>query len=78
MQESPQPGQAVQNLYGWYPNVSVSCRAFRAGSQILANGMGGLSENGLINLKNKSHSVTAQVNIPEGSNASYPLDTQQK
>ncbi len=38
----------------------------RGASQVLANGMGGLSENGIINLKNKSHSVTAQVNVPEG------------
>jgi arylsulfatase len=35
-------------------------------SQVLANGMGGLNENGIVNVKNKSHSVTAQVNIPEG------------
>src|SRR5713101_1705062 len=38
----------------------------RGTSQVLANGMGGLGENGIINLKNKSHSVTAQVNVPEG------------
>ncbi|MGO9263858.1 MAG: arylsulfatase [Candidatus Binataceae bacterium] len=35
-------------------------------SQILARGMGGLNENGLINIKNKSHSITAQVIVPEG------------
>jgi arylsulfatase len=28
--------------------------------------MGGLNENGLINIKNKSHSVTAQLIVPEG------------
>ena len=28
--------------------------------------MGGLNENGLINIKNKSHSITAQVIVPEG------------
>jgi arylsulfatase len=38
----------------------------RGNSQILANGMGGLNENGLINVKNKSHSITAQVVVPEG------------
>jgi hypothetical protein len=38
----------------------------RGTSQILARGMGGLNENGLINIKNKSHSVTAQVIVPEG------------
>src|SRR6266481_715450 len=41
----------------------------RGASQVLANGMGGLGENGLINLKNKSHSVTAQVVVPEGKPA---------
>jgi len=30
-------------------------------SQILARGMGGVNENSLINIKNKSHSITAQV-----------------
>ncbi len=39
----------------------------RGNSQILARGMGGLNENGLINIKNKSHSVTAQVIVPEGT-----------
>ena len=38
----------------------------RGTSQILARGMGGLNENGLINIKNKSHSITAQVIVPEG------------
>jgi hypothetical protein len=28
--------------------------------------MGGLNENGLINIKNKSHSITAQVIVPDG------------
>jgi arylsulfatase A-like enzyme len=35
-------------------------------SQILYGGMGRLSENSVINLKNKSHSVTAEVVVPEG------------
>jgi arylsulfatase len=38
----------------------------RGSSQILARGMGGLNENGVINIKNKSHSVTAQLIVPEG------------
>jgi len=38
----------------------------RGTSQILARGMGGLNENGVINIKNKSHSVTARVIVPEG------------
>ena len=41
----------------------------RGNSQVLANGMGGLNENGLVNVKNKSHSVTAQVRVPEGAPA---------
>jgi arylsulfatase A-like enzyme len=38
-------------------------------SQVLANGMGGLNENGVISLKNKSYSVTAQVTVPAGTTA---------
>lgn len=38
----------------------------RGTSQVLANGMGGLNENGVINVKNKSHSVTARIVVPEG------------
>jgi arylsulfatase A-like enzyme len=41
----------------------------RGASQVLANGMGGLAENGLINTKNKSYSITAQVVAPEGKPA---------
>ncbi len=37
----------------------------RGNSQVLAAGMGGLNENGLVNVKNKSHSVTAQVVVSE-------------
>ncbi|HKU81289.1 MAG TPA: arylsulfatase, partial [Candidatus Tumulicola sp.] len=36
-------------------------------SQVLARGMGGLNENGVVNVKNKSHSVTAQLTIPDGT-----------
>jgi len=38
----------------------------RGNSQILYGGMGRLSENSVINLKNKSHSVTAEIVVPEG------------
>jgi arylsulfatase A-like enzyme len=34
--------------------------------QLLYGGMGRLSENSVLNLKNKSHSVTAEVVVPEG------------
>ncbi|MEK8225582.1 hypothetical protein NKG05_04790 [Oerskovia sp. M15] len=36
-------------------------------SQILYGGMGRLSENSVLNLKNKSHSVTAELVVPDGS-----------
>lgn len=35
-------------------------------SQLLFSGMGRLSENSIINLKNRSHSVTAEVVLPDG------------
>jgi hypothetical protein len=41
----------------------------RGSSQVLANGMGDLNENGLINVKNKSHSITAQLVVPDGTPA---------
>jgi arylsulfatase A-like enzyme len=38
----------------------------RGTSQRLYSGMGRLTENSVLNLKNKSHSVTAQIDVPEG------------
>jgi arylsulfatase A-like enzyme len=38
----------------------------RGSSQLLFGGMGRLSENSVLVLKNKSHSITAQVVVPEG------------
>ena len=38
----------------------------RGKNQVLADGMGGLNENGLINVKNKSFSITAELVIPDG------------
>jgi arylsulfatase A-like enzyme len=35
-------------------------------SQIVYGGMGRLSENSVLNLKNKSHSVTAEITVPDG------------
>jgi arylsulfatase len=35
-------------------------------SQLLFSGMGRLSENSVVNVKNKSHSVTAELTVPEG------------
>ena len=36
------------------------------GTQLLFSGMGRLSENSVINVKNTSHSVTAELTVPEG------------
>jgi arylsulfatase len=36
----------------------------KGNSQILFGGMGRLSENSVLNMKNKSHSVTAQIEVP--------------
>jgi hypothetical protein len=38
----------------------------KGNSQILYGGMGRLSENSVINLKNKSHAVTAEIVVPDG------------
>jgi arylsulfatase A-like enzyme len=38
----------------------------KGNSQLLFSGMGRLSENSVLNVKNKSHSVTAEVEMPEG------------
>jgi arylsulfatase len=38
----------------------------RGSSQLLFGGMGRLSENSVLPIKNKSHSVTAQITVPEG------------
>jgi arylsulfatase A-like enzyme len=38
----------------------------KGNAQILYGGMSRLSENSVLNLKNKSHSVTAEIDVPEG------------
>ena len=37
----------------------------RGNTQLLFGGMGRLSENSVLNLKNKSHSITAEIEVPE-------------
>lgn len=37
----------------------------RGKTQLLVSGMGRLSENSVLNLKNKSHSVTAEIDVPK-------------
>ena len=34
--------------------------------QLLYGGMGRLSENSIVNIKNKSHAVTAEIEVPDG------------
>ncbi len=38
----------------------------QGGTQLLFGGMGRLSENSVLNLKNKSHTVTAEIVVPDG------------
>jgi arylsulfatase len=48
----------------------------RGNSQVLANGMGGLNENGIVNVKNKSHSVTAEIVAPDSEPANGNIISQ--
>src|SRR6266487_3574859 len=51
------------------PDLAGRPQLIRGKSQILFGGMGRLSENSVLVLKNKSHSVTAEIEVPEqGSN----------
>jgi hypothetical protein len=46
------------------PDLAGRPQLVRGRSQILFSGMGRLSENSVINIKNKSHAVTAQIVVP--------------
>jgi arylsulfatase len=48
------------------PDLAGRPQLIRGRSQILFGGMGRLSENSLLVLKNKSHAVSAQIVVPEG------------
>jgi arylsulfatase len=48
------------------PDIAGRPTLIRGSSQILFAGMGRLTENVLLNVKNKSHAVTAEVVVPEG------------
>jgi arylsulfatase len=50
------------------PDLAGRPQLIKGKSQILFGGMGRLSENSVVNIKNKSHSVTAEVVVP-GSGA---------
>jgi arylsulfatase len=48
------------------PDLAGRPQLIRGRSQILFGGMGRLSENSLLVLKNRSHAVSAQIVVPEG------------
>jgi arylsulfatase len=48
------------------PDVAGRPVLIKGKSQLLFQGMGRLSENTVLNIKNKSHSVTAELDVPEG------------
>jgi arylsulfatase A-like enzyme len=48
------------------PDVAGRPVLIKGKTQLLFQGMGRLSENTVLNIKNKSHSVTAQIDVPEG------------
>jgi arylsulfatase len=50
------------------PDLAGRPTLVRNGSQVLFGGIGRLSENSVLNLKNKSHSVTAEVVVPNDGN----------
>ncbi len=48
------------------PDLAGRPQLIRGTSQLLYEGMGRLSENSVLPLKNRSHAVTAQLELPEG------------
>ena len=48
------------------PDMAGRPQLVRGTSQLLFGGMARLSENSILTLKNKSHSVTAAIEVPEG------------
>jgi len=48
------------------PEVAGRPTLIEGRSQLLFGGMGRLSESSVVSIKNKSHSVTAEVTVPEG------------
>jgi len=47
------------------PDMAGRPQLIRGSSQLMFGGMGRLSENSVLALKNKSHSITAEVEVPE-------------
>ena len=48
------------------PEIAGRPSLIRGNSQLFFPGMGRLSENSVVSIKNKSFSVTAEVDVPEG------------
>jgi arylsulfatase len=51
------------------PDLAGRPQLVRGSSQLLFGGMGRLTESSVINVKNKSHAVTAELEVPEGGAA---------
>jgi arylsulfatase A-like enzyme len=49
------------------PDIAGRPQLVRGKSQLLFEGMGRLSEHSMLAVKNKSHAVTAQIEVPEGA-----------
>jgi arylsulfatase len=58
------------------PDLAGRPSIVRGTTQVLFGSMGRLSENSVLNIKNKSHSVTAQVTVPDGTMANGVLIAQ--
>ena len=48
------------------PDLAGRPQLVHGSSQLLFGGMGRLSENSVITMKNKSHAITAEIDVPEG------------
>jgi hypothetical protein len=48
------------------PEIAGRPQLIRGNTQVLFSGMRGLAENIVLNIKNKSHAVTAQIVVPDG------------
>jgi arylsulfatase len=48
------------------PEIAGRPQLIQGNSQLLFEGMGRLSENSVLNVKNTSHAVSAQIEVPEG------------
>jgi hypothetical protein len=48
------------------PELAGRPPLIKGNRQLLFGGMGRLSENSVVNIKNKSHAVTAEIEVPEG------------